>query len=79
MNRPNLMDAGQSGSDPSLETVPVRSYREIARVLAEREGIALTQARVGQLCRSAELKLVRILMADPLVRARLRFRAERNR
>jgi hypothetical protein len=43
----------------------VRTYGQIAVILAEREGRApMTQERVRQLCREAEQKIARALLAD---------------
>jgi hypothetical protein len=62
-------------SPPTIEErlgVPaVRTYRQIARILTEREGAAINQALVGRMCRAAEMKLAGLLLADPVIRERL--------
>ncbi|MEX0776236.1 MAG: hypothetical protein WD042_11075 [Phycisphaeraceae bacterium] len=63
--------------EDNSKTSAVCSYRQIARILAEREGTRLSQARVGRMCRSAEARLASLLLADPEIRARLRLSSAR--
>jgi hypothetical protein len=66
----SLSDVNPAGF--SSRTLAVRSYRQITEILAQRQRLALTPARVGHLCRTAEMKIAMGLLADPEVRARLR-------
>ena len=54
--------------EPDPKALAVRSYRQIARVLSERDGTATTAALVGRMCRAAERKIARIVLADPVLR-----------
>ena len=45
----------------------VRTYRQIAEVLKEREGKPISADRVAHICRSAELKIIDVLRADPVL------------
>ncbi len=51
----------------------VRSYTQISQLLAERDSIALSEVRVGQMCRIAETKLVIAFLADPQFKRWLGF------
>jgi len=66
-------DAGETRR-PSHDRgpTPLRTYRQIAQILSERQGTAMTQARVGRMCRAAEMKITRRLRADPVICAQLR-------
>ncbi|MCU0725985.1 MAG: hypothetical protein MUE73_09385 [Planctomycetes bacterium] len=62
-------------------SLSVRTYGQIAEILAEREGRApMTQERVRQLCQEAEQKIARALLADPefgeILESRLRMSRE---
>lgn len=50
----------------------VRSYQQITEVLAQREDLSISPARVRRLCMAAEMKIALALLADPQIRARLR-------
>lgn len=45
----------------------VRTYRQIAEVLQEREGKPISEDRVAHICRSAELKIIDAIRADPVI------------
>lgn len=45
----------------------VRTYRQIAEVLEERDGRPISEDRVAHICRSAELKIIEALSADPVL------------
>jgi hypothetical protein len=66
-----VSDKARSQPFPGPKTLAVRTYRRIAQVLAERGTPAMTPARVAAICRVAERKLVRALMADPALGAQL--------
>ena len=44
--------------------IAVRTYRQIADVLEERDGKPITADRVAHICRSAEIKIINALSAD---------------
>jgi len=46
---------------------PARSYRQIAQILAEREGVSITPSVVKAICRAAERKLAQALGYDPVL------------
>jgi hypothetical protein len=77
MHRLSDTASNQPTAEYDPTTPAIRSYREIARILAERDGTAITQALVGRMCRAAEMKLASALLADPEVHARLRPSAAR--
>lgn len=56
-------------------TPPLRTYRQIAQIIAAQTGTAMTQAHVGRMCRAAEMKIEIALRADPDIQGRLRFGA----
>ena len=50
----------------------MRTYREIADILAEREGTPTSPQSVAQICRMAEMKILHaLLVADQVIRGRL--------
>lgn len=49
---------------------PIRSYREIARILTRRGGVAISPMQVRRTCLRAERKLARALFADPAIDGR---------
>ena len=53
-------------------TLAVRTYRQIAEIFVDRGGTPISPARVAQICRMAETKLAHALLADPVIRERLR-------
>jgi len=55
----------------------VRTYERIAEELVQRGHSELTPASVAKICRSAERKLFRALLADPEIREMLPFSARR--
>lgn len=57
---------------------PVRTYREIAAILGERRGAPISPARVRRVCRTAEAKVVRGLLADPELSRLMRSRGARR-
>jgi hypothetical protein len=57
-------------SEPRPKAPAVRSYRQIARILAERDGTAITHAMVRRMCQAAERAIARALLANPAIRAR---------
>lgn len=54
------------------KTHAVRSYEQIAQILAKRSGMRLTPARVAYTCRTAEQKIAQALLSDPIFREQLR-------
>jgi len=46
---------------------PVRTYRQVAEALAERGGPTLSPNRVERICKIAEVRFVRAMLADPVV------------
>lgn len=68
MHRLNDAASNQHNPEPrSPGTAFVRTYRQIAELLAEREGAPIDLARVKQICRTAESKLVHAMLADPVI------------
>lgn len=55
----------------SWQVPPVRTYAQIAKILAERGQAELKPRTVGRVCTAAIDKVNRALMADPQVRASL--------
>lgn len=47
----------------------IRSYRQIAEVLARHSSAPVTPTRARQWCREAERSLARALRSDPIIRA----------
>lgn len=43
----------------------LRTYRQVAEILTEREGKPISTAEVGEICRTAERKIARALLRDP--------------
>ena len=62
--------SSQPRPEPRPKTPALRSYRQIARILAERDGTAITQALVRRMCQAAERTIARALLADPVIRER---------
>jgi hypothetical protein len=65
-----LSDAASDEHTPeprSPRTAAVLTYRQIAEILAEREGTPIDLARVKEICRTAERKLVHAMLADPVI------------
>ena len=56
-------------------TAAVRSYRQIAAILVERDGISISPKRVKKICGAAERKFARGLLADPVIREELQASA----
>ena len=56
-------------SRPSRErgSGPLRTYRQIAAILTEREGAPVDAELVSRVCRAAEKKLARALLVDPVL------------
>lgn len=50
-----------------LHTLTVRTYRQIAAVLEEREGTPISEDRVAHICKKAEMKLIDALHDDPVL------------
>jgi len=50
---------------------PVRTYEEIAQILAKRGQSDVKAATVGQICTAAINKVARKFMADPVIRTGL--------
>ena len=49
----------------------LRTYRQISKILAEREGRRTSPKRVAHICRVAEMKIVQaLLLADLAIRSR---------
>jgi hypothetical protein len=48
-------------------TLAVRTYRQIAEMLAKREGKPISPDRVAHICRAAELKIIDALRADTVL------------
>ena len=59
---PNPQTSGQR-----LHTLAVRTYRQIAAVLEERDGRPISADRVAHICKKAEMKLTHALRADPVL------------
>ena len=59
--------ASNQHTDIHRKAPAVRSYREIARILAEREGASISPAEVGQMCRTAERKIADASRTDPVI------------
>lgn len=55
-----------------LATPTLRTYRQIATILTAREMEPISPARVELLCRRAETKIVKALLANPETPSRLR-------
>lgn len=49
---------------------PIRSYREIALVLTQRDGVPISPMQVRRTCLRAERKLARALLTDPSIHGR---------
>ncbi len=67
-----LCDAGRSrrvSHAPELQPPALRTYRQIARILAKQEGTTVTAAHVRRMCRAAEIKLASALLSDPVLHA----------
>ena len=64
--------ADQDTPEKVLPATALRTYQQIAEVLAERDGTAMTQAHVARMCRAAEMKIALLLLADPAIRERYR-------
>jgi hypothetical protein len=62
----------QHAAEDSFRMLAVRSYQQITDVLAQRDDLSISPARVRRLCRVAEMKIALALLADPQIRARLR-------
>ena len=54
-------------TDTQHKLPEVRSYQEIARILAEREGASISSAEVEQMCRTAERKIAHATRTDPVI------------
>ena len=69
-----LTDTASSQHTPEhyLKTLAVRTYLRIAEIFVERGDTPISPARVAQICRMAEMKLAHALLADPVIRERLR-------
>ena len=68
---PQLQDADQVVRpihDRRPTTRGFRTYRQIADILSERQNMPINPASVKQMCRIAETKLARALLADPVLR-----------
>ncbi len=57
--------------DHEYGRLDLRTYREIARILSERTGIAMTRAHVAKMCRAAEEKFTLAFLTDPVLRRSL--------
>jgi hypothetical protein len=68
----------QPPGEHCLKTLAVRTYGQIAEALAQRGTPGLTPTRVAHICRVAEIKIARALLADPEVHQRLRPSAARH-
>ena len=64
--RMNDSSSSQHAREPCLKMSAVRTYRQIAKVLTEREGAPISPSRVRRMCLAAERKLARALLADPV-------------
>ena len=49
----------------------IRTYRQIAAILTKREGLPISSVHVKQMCRMAERKFARALLADHVIRTQL--------
>jgi len=71
-----LNDTASSQDTPEHcpTTLAVRTYRRmrIAEIFVDHAATRISPAGVAQICRVAEIKLAHALLADPVVRARLR-------
>ena len=54
------------------ETPAVRTYQQIAQILAERDGTPVSPALVEDVCQAAEMRILQALIADPVLRELLR-------
>lgn len=61
-----------SGDVSGRQAPAARTYPQIAAILSERSGRPVSPASVRCICRSAETKLVRGCLADPVLRGWLR-------
>lgn len=55
-----------------LHALPIRTYRQIAEILAERDGVCLSTTHIRRACLSAEQQLVDAILND----SELRLEAE---
>jgi hypothetical protein len=60
--------ATQPTPDRAHRTLAARTYGQMAQILSQRSGTAVTQAQAARLCRAAEAKLANALLTDPVVR-----------
>jgi hypothetical protein len=74
MHRSGNSASRRTASENDIETLAVRSYRQIAEILVERKSAELTAAHVAHICRVAEMKIVRGFLADPEIRGLLATR-----
>ena len=72
MNRLTDTASSQHTSEDCPKTLAVRTYRQIAEIFVDRGGTPINPARAAQICRVAEMKLAHALLADPVIRERLR-------
>lgn len=56
----------------------VRTFRQIAQIIEEREGRSMTPTEVAKLCRSAEAKFAGAIHSDPALEARLEAYCQRQ-
>lgn len=59
--------AGNEHDGEQLDSPVARSYQEVARILAQREGASITPAEVSLVCQAAEWKLAHAAQADPVI------------
>ncbi len=72
MRRSNKSLSDSHPAEFRSRALAVRSYRQITEILAQREALAMTPARVRRLCLTAEMKIAMALLADSQFRERLR-------
>lgn len=51
-----------------LQALPIRTYREIADILARRDGVCLSTTHVRRACLSAERQLVDAILSEVAMR-----------
>lgn len=67
-------EAPRVAGETEPKSLGIRTYRQIADVLAKVEGTRMTPRRVAQICRAAETKFAKALLADWVLCERLRSR-----
>lgn len=69
MYRSNHTASSPFRREDGLGIPPVRSCRQVARILSTRLGKTIRPGRVARVCRQAELKIIRALLRDSVARS----------